>query len=370
MRVMIVTGSFPPMRCGVGDYSHALANSLAARGSEVCVLTSLSGAGTEEINGPEIFPIMSQWGLTEAIKVIKLIRHWSPDIVHIQYPTLGYGEGLLPWLIPMLAFAMQGKVVQTWHEGYPRRSAFWLALKSTVPSRLVFVRPSYVERHLHSMLKWAICGKKPVYIPNASSIPRVSLSAAEASDIRKRYLQGQKRLIAFFGFVYPAKGVELLFEIADPATDQIVIAGEITEENNYAQDIMRHASVGVWKGRVIITGFLPPNHIASLLAVADAVILPFRGGGGGSWNTTIHAAVANGAFVLTTSTASNGYSKHDNTYYAKVDDIKEMREALGAYAGIRRAGHANDGQDEWRKIADEHHSLYESLLPQRPRVEV
>lgn len=361
MRVLLVTGSFPPMRCGVGDYTYSLAEALAVDPDiHVGVLTSISGGEMSKAAGIEVFPVTKNWSFFEALKVIKTILHWSPDIVHVQYPTQGYGNGFLPWVLPMISFLMGKKVVQTWHEGYGRRDALKLFLKSVVPGGLVFVRSQY-EKNLHPHLRWALWKKKTVLIPNASAIPRVDLDERETDALKKKYLKKQKRLVVFFGFVYPHKGVELLFEIADPASDQIVIAGEIAEEGVCRHEIMRRASTESWSGKVTITGFLPVADVAALLAVADAVILPFRSGGG-EWNTSIHGAVLNGAFVITTSLTQKGYDKKRNVYFAKVDDIQEMRSALAVYAGTRREYHADIDRDEWRQIADKHRALYESLL--------
>src|SRR5690606_8148761 len=123
MRVLLVTGSFPPMRCGVGDYSYNLAETLADDPKiHVGVLTSITGGEMDKTDGIEIFPVTESWSLSEALKIIKIIWHWSPDIVHVQYPTQGYGKGLLPWVLPIISFLMGKKVVQTWHEGYSRRN--------------------------------------------------------------------------------------------------------------------------------------------------------------------------------------------------------------------------------------------------------
>ena len=361
--MLIVTGSFPPMRCGVGDYSQNLAEALVLNHEvHVGILTSISGTGTgtDKVENLEIFPIMKKWGLAEALKVIKIIRHWSPDIIHIQYPTQGYGNGLLPWVLPMISLLMGKKIVQTWHEGYSRRNAPRLFLQSVVPSRLIFVRPQY-ETNLHPHLRWALWKKKPVFISNASAIPRVKLSEQMKDVIKNQYLKSQKRLIVFFGFVYPHKGVELLFEIADFTLDQIVIAGEVDENGEYFHEIKKRASTEEWLGKVTITGFLPVADVAELLAVADAVILPFRTGGG-EWNTSIHGAVLNGAFVITTSLTQRGYDIKRNVFFAKVDSLQEMGLALGSYAGRRREYDADIDVDEWTKIANHHRLLYENLL--------
>lgn len=361
MRILLATGSFPPMKCGVGDYSQNLSDALAADNRfRVGILTSTIGAGRDKVENIEVFPVIKKWGLIETLKVIKIIRNWSPDIVHIQYPTQGYGKGLLPWILPMIAFLMGKKVVQTWHEGYSLGSIFKLFLISIIPSVLVFVRPRYKEC-LHPMLFWALWGKNSVFIPNASTIPGIVLDEQIKNILKNKYLNNQKRLIVFFGFVYPSKGVELLFEIADPASDQIVIVGEINNESEYSKKIMKHALVEPWLGKVTITGFLSIPDVAELLVVADAVILPFRTGGG-EWNTSIHGAVLNRTFVITTSLTKRGYNNKYNIYFAKIDNIQEMKLALNTYAGKRRVYDADIDMDEWGKIAKQHFLLYENFL--------
>lgn len=361
MRILLVTGSFPPMRCGVGDYSFKLAKALSAEpGMQVGVLTSTLANSDNQNNGVVIFPAIKKWSLFEVFQAVKIAKCWSPDIVHIQYPTQGYGNGWLPWILPVIFFLMGSRIVQTWHGGDGRRDLLKFCLKLIVPAQLVVVHASY-EDNFHPMMLWAVLRKNPVFIPNASAIPRVEPDPQSRDLIKKQYLKEQKRLIVFFGFVMAHKGVELLFEIANPAVDQIVIAGEIVEDSEYCQEILRRASADVWREKVTITGFLPAADAAELLAVADAVILPFRIGGG-EWNTSIHGAVLNGAFVITTSLTRNGYDKKRNVYYAKVDDIQEMKSALSIYGGMQMEFDAEIHGDEWGGIAKKHKSLYENVL--------
>ena len=363
MKILLVTGSYPPMRCGVGDYTYNLAKALHADPKNIVGILSSSLSGlANQTDGFKVFPVIKAWKFKEVLTVIKIIHRWSPDIVHIQYPTQGYKDGFLPWILPMLAFLMGKRVVQTWHEGYNRSDAPKLFLKSVIPSNLVFVRPNFKKENLHWMLRWAIWCKSFFFIPNASSIPCSKISSYEKEIIKKKFLRDQKRLVVFFGFVYPAKGVEFIFDIADPIYDQIIIAGEITVDDNYAKNIKSLAESKLWQGKTTITGYLPASDIADLLSVADVVILPFRGNGGGSWNTSIHGAVLNGAFVITTSQTQNGYDKKSNVYYSKVDNIEEMQSALASYAGKRREYQAGIDTDEWQKVASSHVELYASQL--------
>lgn len=349
------------MRCGVGDYSFNLAKAIIAYSNvRVGVLTSTQAEDTKLVEDIEVFPVIKKWGLYEINNVVKVINKWKPDIVHIQYPTQGYGRGLLPWIIPLIAFCMQKKVVQTWHEGYSRRDILKIVLKSIVPGCLVFVRPHYRE-NLHSQLRWVLWCKKTLFIPNASAIPYAELDQTEKKEFKKQYLNGQKRLVVFFGFIYPHKGVELLFEIADAANDQIVIAGEVDDKSEYFLKISNYATSKPWTGKVVITGYLPVSEIANLLAVADAVILPFRLGGG-EWNTSLHGAILNGAFVITTSLKLNGYDIKSNVYYAKVNDTIEMKSALKKYANCKRNFNPDIDLDGWQGIARQHFLLYSNII--------
>ena len=40
--------------------------------------------------------------MTDVSRIAKTVRGWSPDLIHIQYPTQGYGQRYLPWLLPTL----------------------------------------------------------------------------------------------------------------------------------------------------------------------------------------------------------------------------------------------------------------------------
>lgn len=362
MKVLIVTGSYPPDKCGVGDYAANLSKSLTQHTNiEVNVLTSVSQEKySDAIDNLKVFPVMPSWGVLELFRVVKLLWRQSPDIVHIQYPTQGYADGLLPCLIPLIAYLMQKKVVQTWHEIYANPYDPRILAQAIIPGGLIVVRPEYLKK-LKPELQWTIKNKHFKFIRNASTIPSVNLSSSEKIKLKNHYKKIQPRLIVFFGFIYEHKGTDLIFDIADPELDQIVIAGEFDRNNSYHQKILNIANNEQWKDKVSVTGFLEPNEIGSLLSVADAVILPFRVGGG-EWNTTIHSAVLQKTFVLTTSESASGYDEVTNVYYAKIGDIGEMRQALELYAGKYRKHNDKIDVNEWEHIASEHQAMYQRLI--------
>jgi len=90
MKILFITGSYPPMKCGVGDYQYNLAKSLSKTNDvNIGVLTSTDAKPVSETDNVEVYPIIRDWGIGRIFKIVKFIRDWDPDIVHIQYPTQG-----------------------------------------------------------------------------------------------------------------------------------------------------------------------------------------------------------------------------------------------------------------------------------------
>ena len=360
MRILFVTGSLPPQRCGVGDYTNHLMVALNKHSKcEVGVLTSSSLVQGCDEKKYTIYPVMQNWSFSELGKFIAIVKNFNPDIIHIQYPAQGYGTKFLPWLLPFIGFLLCIKIVQTWHEIYGPRQMFRFFWLGIVPGGLIVVRPEY-DNKLSRWLRWGLKNKVIRFIRNASSIPRASLSIDEAKRLKKYYLKSQKRLITFFGFIYPEKRVELLFDIADSHKDQIIICGARPEIGEYQKSVHVKSNCFPWTGKVSITGELPGEEVAKLLAVSDAVILPFKSGGG-DWNTSIHGAQAQGTFVLTTSNSASGYDKLTNTYYASIDGVAEMKNALEKYSGVKNIEY-RDIDAVWRSISNEHLDLYRLLV--------
>lgn len=360
MRVLLVTGSLPPMRCGVGDYTLGLAQALAAQPDvEVGVLTS-DQAVTPPDSRLQVFPNMGRWKLRELGRAIHAIRRFSPDIVHIQDPTQGY-RGYAPFLLPVIVRLLGKRVVRTWHEVPHPAHARRYRLQSADRGPILHVRPD-LAKDLPAELA-SRRTRQFVYIPNASVIPKSGGSKSELRALRERYLQGQRRLIVFFGFIFAHKGVDRLFDIADPQRDHVVIAGQHEEGSAYYAELKQRASTAPWQGHVTFTGFLDANASADLLAAADAVVLPFRRGGG-IWNTSIHAAVTQGTFVLSTAEPATGYDTLRNIHFAAPEDVSGMKSALEQYAGRKRA-YSPEVDDEWTHIARQHVAVYEKLLGRR-----
>lgn len=357
------------MHCGVGDYTESLAAALGHDAdTEVSVLTSGTELPREPGDFRAVSRTMSTWLAKNLSPFFEAMRRTDPDIVHIQFPTQGYDflNGLAA-ISFISRFRLHVPVVVTLHEYLPTtfsKADCCIHAIALCANRIIVVRPDF-----HSKMPWPvkalISRSKVQFIPNASVVPAVALSAAERQAVRERLGCRSARLVAFFGFAFPHKGVDLLFQIADPQVHHLLLVGDFSPGDAYHAHLRQLADSPEWKGRVTITGFVDVAEAARLLAAADAAVFPYRGGGG-AWNSSLHAAAKQGTFALTTSLERNGYDADANIYYARPDEVTEMRQALRDYQGVRRHS-GSVTEDEWSVIARRHKEIYLALLPDGAR---
>src|SRR5262245_2280381 len=198
LRVLLVSGSYPPMRCGVGDYTATLAEAIGRQpGAEVAVLTS-TGASSEPVGSHHrVLNAVPTWRLSGLGPAWRAVQGWNPDLVHVQIPTRGY-NGRLPSVLPIALRLSGRRLVETWHEYIEQENERDLP-NAVATQELIVVRPDFAVR-LPTIYR-RLLGKKPLrMIPNASSIPPQALTDAERAALRARYGGGaDRRLIAFFG---------------------------------------------------------------------------------------------------------------------------------------------------------------------------
>ena len=360
LRVLQICGSLTPMPCGIGDYTAHLAEALGKMEAVTTgVLTSRAASIVAE-RPFEALPIIEDWRPSALPRILGAVQRWKPDLVHMQFPAQGYGHSYGPWLIPAALTLLRYPVVQTWHEYYPAGSGWRNILNALAPGGLIVVRPNYLEQ-MPSWYRRIVARKHFRLIPNAAALPAVSLTEKERLALREKLEVGDRSLVVYFGFVYPAKGTHAVFDIASAAHDRLVLVGQLDEDNPYHERIMRRIASDEWRGHALTTGFLPERDAAAILAAADAVVLPFTEGSG-FWNTTVRASAKQGTFVLTTSSTSLGYDAAANIYSAAPGAVDEMRQALREYIGRRVDRPSDDGATEWRHIAEAHLQVYRQVL--------
>jgi glycosyltransferase involved in cell wall biosynthesis len=356
LRVVLFTGSYPPQPCGVGDYTRHLLEHLSAR--DGVTLEAWVGTGWPGDTDPRIRRVLDPSWWTTLRNIGSALREFQPHVIHFQFPTQGYGRRFLPWILPLLLRAWGVRIVATWHEYF----SGWLprALPSALAaSAVIVVRPGYEER-LRPTTRVALGRARVHLVPNASAIPRVVHDERSREELRQQAGCGRRRLIAYFGFAYPAKGVHLLFDLLDPEREMLVLIGRLEPDDPYQRSLLDRCAEPRWRDATYRAGWQPEAAVGAWLAAADAVLLPFASGGG-AWNSSLHAAVTQGTFVLTTATERRGYEPTSNIYFALPGDLREMRLALEQHCGVRLSA-APAGLATWPAIAEQHHGIYRDVM--------
>jgi glycosyltransferase involved in cell wall biosynthesis len=347
----------PPMRCGVGGYIYHLAEALASRNdSEVLLITSCEAENTF---GPRltVLPIIEKWNYSALFELRNIASKWGPDVIHIQYPATGYKRSMWPSFIPLF---MKGiaPVIQTWHEYLSRKGLVRYLFNTFAGDALITVREKY-KSHLPSWYRWLISGKRLVYIPVVSAIPKYEISDNEIMAIKQQFnAKGDRKLITYFGFVNEHKGVEAIFDVLDPTKHSLLLICELNESIALHRKILSLAETRGFAGSFFVTGYLSELEVAKNLAASDGAIFPFKDGVE-ECNTSFLAARMQGVFVLATHGERRGYDESENVFYSMSGDLQKMKDAISKYSGRRHS--TKRRVRDWRFVADAHMQLYNDL---------
>lgn len=184
---LLIAGSYPPDICGVGDYTHLLYQKLSH-----LVLSS----------GPLDLLVIKDWSLFGFVKTLNKLFN-KCNIVHIQYPTEGYGFSIFPMLL--FVFINANKRIVTIHEFSQR------TFKAKLATSLFFFFSDYLifttdfEREFVTKL-FPFVKQKSSVINIASNIP---------SSIKSIPWSDRKFDVAYFGHFRPNKGLEEFKKICD-----------------------------------------------------------------------------------------------------------------------------------------------------------
>jgi len=335
MKIAMITGSYPPNVCGVGDYTERLMSSLEQRGHSVEVIT---GGG---------------WGLSDAPAVLKRINACGADIVHLQYPTVGYGRKLGPQLI-----ALVERGVVTIHEASQTHVLRRLSLFPLLSSRHVVFTNFFERDYVGGFAPWV--RERSSIIPIGSNLPVGRLAS-------------ERRLneVIYFGLIRPAKGLEQVLDAARILKQRIPgmmvrIVGLTLKEHETYLEVLRRASADL---PVVWDLGLSDQEAANLMANAAIAYVPFPDGASERRGSLL-ALLTNGVATVTTRGVQTPSAlDHVVEFAASPIDAVAILEALRK-DGLRRGTLSEEGiryatRFSWPDIADQHIRLYESIITKR-----
>jgi glycosyltransferase involved in cell wall biosynthesis len=271
-RVLLVSGSLPPIRCGVGFYVQRLSRELAAEGVDFSVL-STSGVDEETFSTQ----LISGWQIRKLPKLLSIIKDSNADIIHIQYPAVGYGRqlgiNLLPYVLRI--FSRKSTVIVTLHEYFGSR---WIGrfrdLITIAPVHKILL----TNRADLDALPRRLANRVAV-IPLGSSVDRTKPNKKYFDEtLSKHGLDTEKNTLLYFGFSFPTKRLEIL---ADAMREkylqewQLLLLTTLDPKDKYHRKLLGKIEDNN-KGfkRVAVTGFLTEPEISSILQQGRYFVLP------------------------------------------------------------------------------------------------
>ncbi len=311
LRVLLISGEYPPMEGGVADFTRLLGCAMAAQGAAVHVLTATRARGGTPPPPPICHPLAPSWRWGPLYATLRrLLAEVRPDVVNIQYQTAAYGMhpavNLLPRAFPRVPF------VTTFHDlrvpylfpkaGPVRR---WVNLALARSSRAAIV--TNAEDH-EALRRYRL--PRLEMIPIGSNVAPQLPPAYDRAAWRARWgIAPGTLLVGYFGLINASKGVEELVEALDVLTQRgydakllIVGGGAGASDPTNQQYLERIRSLITASGlaaRVIWTGYLPSKEASAALTSIDVCALPYRDGASFR-RGSLMAALAHGLPIVTT----------------------------------------------------------------------
>lgn len=390
MKVCLVTGEFPPMEGGVGDYTKELAMAMAAQEIEVCVITS---AKTKGANFPplKVYPAIEKWNWGHWGKIAKYICYEEPQVLHIQYQAAAYNMhpavNLLPWRLKLLR--NRPLIVTTFHDLrvpylFPKAGVLreWAITLMALGSDGAIV--TNVEDLLNLRRRFERLRRFPLtpirHIPIGSNI-RPELPPDYHRDLwRARWgVAKEDILLSHFGFLNETKGVEALVKALHRLVKEgypvklLMVGGETGSSDptnlEYARRVKALIEELGLEERVKWTGYTSPAEVSANLTSSDICVLPYRDGVS-LRRGSLHAALIHGLPIISTHprVAIKELRDGENIKLVPPDDpeaiaraIIELSQDLNLRHKLGEGAKKLSAKFGWEGIASETLKFYEEL---------
>jgi len=307
----MVSGEYPPITGGVGDFTRIVARRLVALGQEVHVLTSRTAhIEPRAADHSTIWPIVERWSLAGLGRAwSRLQRQHDFDIANIQYQAGAYG-GL--GAINLLPLFTSVPCVTTFHDLkapklFPKAGA-WLRRQSV--NLLAHRSAAIIVTNKADRMALEDVGCKGLHqIPIGSNIPALALSLDERARLRASWdASPQTIVLCYFGMLSESKGGEELIDalalLDRQAMDvRLVLIGNAfgssPEDQAYASRVRALIARHQIESRVTYTGKLAPDRVSTALHASDVCVLPYRDGVSFR-RGSLMAALSHGLPIVTT----------------------------------------------------------------------
>ena len=332
MRIGLITGEYPPMQGGVGDFTHELERALREIGHQVHVITGkpqAPGPGAPRLN---VHRVVDGWEWGCWRQVLALAEELRLETLNVQYQAAAYNMhpainfiGSIIYrgkrsgsIIPQEAPFRRGHrerppVVVTFHDLkvpylFPKAGPLrWQAVRMLARRADGVIATNYED---YLRLEEETPSARLSLIPIGSNISPAPPPDYERGAERARWGVGPDDvLLGYFGFLNESKGGEELMRAlailvgAGVPAHLLMIGGRVgsSDATNqaYAEKVEGLIAELGLVDRVHWTGYTHPEAVSAGLFATDVCVLPYRDGVSFR-RGTLHACLAHGRAVVTT----------------------------------------------------------------------
>ncbi len=286
MRIGYVS-TYPPTHCGVGEYTRMLVLSLHSLDLklDIYVFSDMLSGGEpryDELAKIPIYPCFQHEEEKYSGLLDKLSEIGPLDILHIQheYGIFGRHNGIIRAVREAVEERLVRRIVITMHtvdHPYTLRDGT-LSFQNQLNAFDKVIVHSVLQEF--ELLHQAVDPRKLVRIPHGTMLnpylwmPRYKL--IEDISLDDREINGF--ILAVPGFLRKDKGLDILIKAVKPLLRSngdytVIVAGEVRDEKlrKDIEDMVRNGP-----NLVFIDRYLTNDEILKIVALADAVILPYR----------------------------------------------------------------------------------------------
>lgn len=277
--MILITGTYPPERCGVGDYSQHLMNT--------------------EIGKTWTLFYRREWRWSKLRSYLVDLRKIGDRTINLQYPTMGYSTSLIPHILAICAVLLLGKrLYLTIHE------YSMLGWKGKAAINLLFLFAKDVvfttSFELDCARKYNPWMRKGQVVKIRSNIP-----ASISRPMNKRQWD-----VGYFGYIRPLKGLEEFVDVAEKLLQsgkRVYVMGQVQPEY---EEFHRPLLQQLKEKGIAYLGNCTQEEVAQQLANTKIMYLPYPDGLSERRGSFL-AAVVNGAAVVSREGAFTSQQQKD-----------------------------------------------------------
>jgi glycosyltransferase involved in cell wall biosynthesis len=287
-RTTVIIGPAHPLRGGLASFNERLARAFQEEGDQVIIYTfSLQYPGF-------LFPGTTQYSSEPApgdidirvrinsvnpfnwIRVGRELKKIRPGLVVVRYwlpfmgPCLGTILRIVKGCKDTRIVCIADNIIP--HEKRPGDTAFTRYFVRPVDGFVTMSRKVLSDLRTFDRNKPAGFVAHPLYDNFGDPLPKADARIALG-------IAADDRIILFFGFIRPYKGLDILLHaMAEPALYQsgirLLIAGEFYDDSKPYLELIRSLKL---EDKVILrTEFIPDSQVRYYLCAADLVVQPYR----------------------------------------------------------------------------------------------